>query len=55
MKLTTSLDDLPAKSSGKQLLNVGIVGFGTVGSSVARILTETLRPVYAFPPFTTAM
>ena len=40
MKLTTSLDDLPAKSSGKQLLNVGIVGFGTVGSSVARILTE---------------
>ena len=40
MKLTTSLDDLPAKSSGKQLLKVGIVGFGTVGSSVARILTE---------------
>jgi homoserine dehydrogenase len=40
MKLSTSLDEVPTKSGGKQLLKIGLVGFGTVGSSVARILTE---------------
>jgi len=40
MKLSTSLADVPTKSSGKQLLKVAVLGFGTVGSSVARILTQ---------------
>jgi homoserine dehydrogenase len=40
--LTTSLSDVPATANGspRKPLNVAIVGFGTVGSSVARILTE---------------
>jgi homoserine dehydrogenase len=39
MKTSTSLEEAPTKA-GKQLLKVAVLGFGTVGSSVARILTE---------------
>jgi homoserine dehydrogenase len=39
MKTSTSLEESPTKA-GKQLLKVALLGFGTVGSSVARILTE---------------
>jgi homoserine dehydrogenase len=43
MKLSTSIDEKlnsRAKPGGKPLLQVAVMGFGTVGSSVARILTE---------------
>ena len=40
MKLSTSVDDVPDRSSSQQPLQVALLGFGTVGNSVARILTE---------------